>query len=321
MIEYDEGIHLKDTSIWFDAKKRAEFSFISHANLGSLAPHNKVIATPETLKLCERKLKGSVALACPYGRPFSLGKAQVELIPAGHILGSAQIVVEVDGSRIIYTGDFKLGGSKTTEPGEAKRCDILVMKCTYGLPKYVFPPVEEVVGNLCVFVEKFLSRGITPVLLANPLGESQEAVKVLGDMGYRLSLHSSIFRMVKIYEEFGVSFSNYDRYRAKELEGSILIVPPYARGGRVVEGIEEKRIAILTGWALEKEFVTLVFGADEAFPISNCADFEELIGYVGLAKPREVYLVGGFSAEFARVLKKRGFNAKPLERPSQLRLI
>ncbi len=321
MIEYDEGIHLKNTDIWFDAKKGAKFSFISHANLGHLAPHDKVIATPETLKLCEGKLKNSVTLACPYGRQFSLGKAQVELIPAGYILGSAQIVVEINGSRIIYTGEFKLGGSKTIEPGEAKRCDILVMRCTYGLPKYVFPNADEVVENLCAFVEKFLSRGITPVLLANPLGESQEVVKILGDMGYRLSLHSSIFRIVKIYEDFGVSFSNYDRYRSKKIEGSILIVPPYARGGQVVEGIEEKRIAVLTGWALEKEFVKSVFGADEAFPISNCADFKELIAYVGFAKPREVYLVGRFSAEFARVLKKRGFNAKPLERPSQLRLI
>ena len=70
---YDNGILLKGTDLWFDAKKKVNLSFISNANIPSLPQHDRIIATPETLKLIEAKTPDSIALSCPYNRPFSLG--------------------------------------------------------------------------------------------------------------------------------------------------------------------------------------------------------------------------------------------------------
>jgi Cft2 family RNA processing exonuclease len=320
MIEYDEGIHIKGTDLWFDSKKRVRFSFLSNANVNHFVPHEKVIATPQTLRLLGDRIKNSVVLACPFNRPFTLGKVQVELIPAGYILGSSQVVVEIDGKRIIYTGDFKLRHTETAEMAEVKRCDILIMKCTYGLPKYAFPSPESVIDSLVVFIEESLSSGATPVLLVEVLGKAEDIAKVLGDRGYKLSVHRSIYRVIKIYEEFGIGFSNYERFRPRELKGRVLLVPIYLRGSDIVEKIERKRIGAVMGWAVDRVFVKSVFGADEAFPLSSHAGYEELIQIVEISRPNEVYLIGGFSVEFARTLQKRGFNAKPLETPSQLRL-
>jgi Cft2 family RNA processing exonuclease len=321
MIEYDEGIHIKGTDLWFDSKKKARFSFLSNASVVQFIPHEKVIATPQTIKLSGEKIKNSVVLACPFNHPFSLGKVQVELIPAGYILGSSQVVIEIDGKRIIYTGDLKLRPGETSEPAQVKRCDLLVMKCTYGLPKYVFPSPQSVVDSLIDFIDSSLSFGVTPILLVDVLGKTQDIVKILGDMGYKLSLHSSIYKAIKVYEEFGISFSNYERFRPKELEGKVLLVPVYLRGSEIIERIEKKRIGVVMGWAVERTFVKSVFRADEAFPLSNHAGFDELLQFVEIVRPEEVYLVHGFSTEFARTLQKRGFKAKPLEAPSQLKLL
>lgn len=321
MIEYDEGIHINGTDLWFDSTKRALFSFLSNANVKEFVPHQKVIATPKTLRLSEKRIKNSVVLACPFNHTFSLGKVQVELIPAGYILGSSQIVIDLDGKRIIYAGDVKLRHSETAEPAQVKRCDVVIMKCAYGLPKYVFPPSQHVMESLIDFIDGSLSCGIVPILLVNVLGKAQDIAKVLGDMGYNLSLHMSIHKAIKIYEEFGISFSNYESFRPKKIEGKVLLLPPYLRGSELIEKIEKKRIGVVMGWAVDKEFARSAYRADEAFPISNHADYDELLQFVEIARPKELYLIHGFSTEFARTLQKRGFNAKPLEKPSQLKLL
>jgi Cft2 family RNA processing exonuclease len=321
MIEYDEGIHIKGTDLWFDSTKRALFSFLSNANVTEFVPHEKVIATPMTIKLSEKKVKNSVVLVCPFNHPFSLGKVQVELIPAGYILGSSQIVIDLDGKRIIYTGDFKLRQSETAEPAQIKRCDVVIMKCIYGLPKYVFPSPQTVIGSLIDFIDASLSSGITPILLVNVLGKAQDIAKVLGDRGYKLSLHRSIYKAVKIYEEFGISFSNYESFRPQKIEGKVLLLPPYIRGSEVIDKIAKKRIGVVMGWAVDKEFAKSAYRADEAFPISNHAGYDELLQFVEIARPKELYLIQGFSTEFARTLQKRGVKATPLEKPSQLKLI
>ncbi|MGQ0793796.1 MAG: MBL fold metallo-hydrolase RNA specificity domain-containing protein [Deltaproteobacteria bacterium] len=321
MIEYNEGIRLSGTDIWFDSKKSSPFTFLSNADASRYVHHEKVVATPQTIKLAEKSLKNSVALPCPFNHPFTLGRMQVELIPAGYVLGSCQTVINIDGKRIIYTGDFKLRASETAESAEVRRCDLLVMKCTYGIPKYVFPSPQTVIEAIVDFIDGALATGTTPILLVDVLGKSQDIVKVLGDSGYKLSLHQSIYKSVKIYEEFGVTFSNYERFKPSALDGKVLLAPVYIRGSEVIERIERKKIGVVMGWAVDRGFVKSVFSADEGFPISNHAGYDELLEFVEIVKPEEIYLIQGFTAEFARTLQKRGFKAKPLETPSQLKLL
>lgn len=321
MIEYDDGIHLKETDLWFDSKKRVPLSFISNASISQFSSHKKIIATPQTIRLIGKRVRNSLVLPCPFNRPFTLGRLQIELVPAGSILGSSQVVVDLNDKRLIYTGDIKLRPSETSEHIVVRHCDILIMKSTYGKPGYVFPPTADVMDSIKAFARSSLSSGYVPIILVDPLGKAQDIIKELGNEGFKLSLSKSIYNTLKIYEEFGFTFSNYESFNPSRLEGRVFIIPPHLRGSERIEGIERRKIGVVMGWAIDKPYAKSVFRSDEAFPLSNHAGYDELIQYVELARPKEVYLVQGFSTEFSRTLKRRGYNAKPLEKPTQLELL
>lgn len=322
MIEYDKGIHLRGTDLWFDAGRKAGFSFISSAAAEGFVPPEKVISTPETIRLIEKKIKKSVALACPYNRPFSLGNIRAELIPSGCMLGSSQIVIQKNDTRLIYTADINLGRLRTCEPACVRRCDILIMKCTYAAPKYSFPPAGQAEEAIIEFADRSLSSGAVPVILAEPPGKAAEIAKVLSEGGFGLSLHRSPRDTIKIYEEFGVTFPNYETFGPGKIEGRVLIFPPDKSESRDLEKIRNKNVAIIGEFAPEeRERVKRAHRADEAFPFATSGDFDQLIQFVEFVRPGKLYLTHTYSAEFARILQKRGFNAVPLHKPTQLSLL
>jgi Cft2 family RNA processing exonuclease len=320
MIEFDKGIHLKGTSLWFDSIKKANFSFISSANIGRFAPSEKVIATPETLRLIEKRIRKSVALACPYNRPFTIGSAQAELMPSGYMLGAAQIEIKTAGRSILYAGDISLRQSLTAEPIRIKGCPIVILKCTYGSPEYEFLPVEDVMRSLSEFIDRSLASGAVPVLLAEAPGAAEELVKALGDAGYGIGVHRSIYGAVKIYEEFGVMFENCDLFRPKKVEGRVLVFP-LQKGLKDIEDIRSKRVgAVIESAPDEISYIKNLYGADEVFPLSRRAGYGDLLKFVESVGPEKVFLTGAHSSGFARALQKKGFEAVPLEKPVQLRL-
>lgn len=322
MIEYDRGIHLLGTDLRFDSVKKAKFSFISSANLGKFSPPEKVIATPETIKLLDKRIKKSVVLACPYKRPFTIGNVQVELIPSGYIPGASQIVVNTENETIIYTGDINLRESLTASPAQVKRCSNVIIKCTYSSPKYAFPPTQEVIDSLVEFIDDTIASGAVPVILAETLGKAEEIVKILSGKGYKLGLHKSVYKSVKMYEELGIKFSGYESFKPKKTDGKVLIFPPHKGESKSINKIKHRRTAIVMEHAVdERPYIKKVFKADEAFPFSNHAGHDELLRFVELSRPERVYLVDGHTAEFARALQTRGYEAVPLEKPTQLKLL
>jgi Cft2 family RNA processing exonuclease len=245
-----------------------------------------------------------------YNRPKKLGSMKVELFPSGHILGGAQILIEKDGVRIVYTGDFKLRKSLTAKKAQVKKCDILIMESTFGRPHYTFPHPKQVHDQMIEFVEDAFTRGKTPIFLAYSLGKAQEAMKMLSNRGYKLSVHEKIYHIAKIYEQLGIRFRNYKLYQGEDLFGRVLIIPPQAKRSRMIEGIPKKRTAILTGWAMDKG-AKFNSGSDAAIPLSDHADFSELVEYVKKAQPEKIYTVHGFT-DFVGTLKEKGFDAQPL---------
>ena len=322
MIEYNNGIHLKGTELWFDSKKKAGLSFISSANLDKFTPPEKIIATPETIKFLDKKIKKSVVLACPYYRPFALGNLQVELVPSGHMPGSSQMIVDKGDKTLVYTGDINLRKLPTTEPAYTNHCDVLVMKCAYGLPDYEFPPFEKSIEAVVNFINETQSSDSTPVIMAEPLGKAQDIIKALGEKGFKLSLHESIYKATKIYEEFGIQFRDYELFKPRDIEGKIVIIPPDKIGANNIRNIKRKRAAIVTECALEeKPAIKSAFNSDEVITLSNRAGYRELLEYVQLVNPKKVYLIEEHATEFARALQERGYETIAFEKPAQLNLL
>jgi Cft2 family RNA processing exonuclease len=316
MIELNKGIRIIGTELWLDSTKARPLGFISHAHGDHIAKHQQVIATPATWSLCRHRL-GTKPRITPleFRKPYPVDGFMIELLPSGHILGAAQILIQ-NGQRIVYTGDFKLKPNRTADLAEVPHCDILIMECTFGKPQYVFPPAAEVERRLIEFIESAFEDRKIPILLAYAMGKSQEVLKFLGDRGYTICLSKQAIDVVKRYESCGVTFKHYERFENENLHGKVVLIPPYLARTRMVEKIPNRRTAVLTGWAMDEE-AKQRFGADEAIPMSDHADFEELNEYVDRARPSKIYTVHG-GPEFARHLRARGFRAEHLAPGTQL---
>ena len=166
---------------------------------------------------------------------------------------------------MLYTGDFKLRPGRSAEPTEWRQAETLIMETTYGLPRYRFPPTEEVVAQIVAFCRDALEENAVPVLLGYSLGKAQEILCSLIGAGLQPMLHGSVFRMTRIYEQFGQTFCEYERYDASNVEGKVLICPPSANRSRMLEKIPRKRVAMISGWAVDPN-ARYRYQVDAAFP-------------------------------------------------------
>src|SRR5437773_224763 len=241
------------------------------------------------------------------------------LLPAGHIFGSAHCFIFAGDETLLYTGDFKLRPGKSAEEAQWRQADTLVMETTFGLPRYRFPSTDQVVAQIVAFCRETIEDDHVPVLLGYSLGKAQEILCSLDGAGLIPMLHGSVYQMTRIYEQFGQSFCKYMRYNPNDVTGKVLICPPSANRSRMLERIPNKRVAMISGWAVDPNAVYR-YQVDAAFPLSDHADYDDLIRYVEMVQPRRVLTLHGFAAAFADDLRDRGVDAWSLSEQNQLEL-
>jgi DNA ligase-1 len=319
-VRYERGVYLPHENIWLDPSDAKPFAFVSHAHSDHIAPHDEIIVSERTACLMRARLPGERnEHVLPFGQPATVRGLNVTLLPAGHIFGSAQFFLESDRGSLLYTGDFKLRRGRSAEATEWKPADTLVMETTYGLPRYRLPPTDFVVQQIVAFCREALEEGVTPVLLGYSLGKAQEILCSLAEANLQLMLHGSVYRMTRIYEQFGQAFCQYERYDPKTVTGKVLICPPSANRSRMIQRLTNKRVAMISGWAVEPNAIYR-YQVDAAFPLSDHADYADLLRYVELVQPKRVLTLHGFAADFARDLRDRGVEAWALSEQNQLEL-
>ncbi|MEP6698635.1 MAG: MBL fold metallo-hydrolase RNA specificity domain-containing protein, partial [Verrucomicrobiota bacterium] len=319
-VRYERGVHLPAQDIWLDPWDAKPFAFVSHAHSDHIAPHQEIIVSERTARLMQARLPGKRhEHIVPFGECRTIRGLELMLLPAGHIFGSAQFFLEAEGESLLYTGDFKLRPGLSAEPTEWRQADTLIMETTFGLPKYQFPPTAEIIRQVVAFCRDALESGAVPVLLGYSLGKAQEILCALAEAELRPMLHGAVHRMTRIYEQCGQPFCAYDRYDADNVAGKVLICPPSANRSRMLEKIPDKRVAMLSGWAVDPNAVYR-YQVDAAFPLSDHADYPDLLRYVELVQPKRVLTLHGFAAEFARDLRERGIEAWALSEENQMEL-
>jgi DNA ligase-1 len=319
-VRYDRGVYLPAEDIWLDPWDPKPFAFVSHAHSDHIAPHDEIIVSERTARLMQARMPGKRnEHVVPFGERTTIRGLDLMLLPAGHIFGSAQFFLETKSGSLLYTGDFKLRPGRSAEPTEWRQADTLIMETTYGLPRYRLPPTEEVIAQIVAFCRDALEADAVPVLLGYSLGKAQEILCSLAGAGLKPMLHGSVHRMTRIYEQFGQSFCEYERYNANEVAGKVLICPPNVTRSRMLEKIRNKRVAMISGWAVDPNSIYR-YQVDAAFALSDHADYTDLLRYVELVKPQRVLTLHGFAAEFARDLRDRGIEAWALSEQNQLEL-
>jgi putative mRNA 3-end processing factor len=231
-----------------------------------------------------------------YGETVELnGGVAATWLPAGHVLGSAQILLERAGERVIVTGDFKRRPDPTCPPFELTACDILITEATFGLPVFRHPPVEQEVGRLLA------ARAANParclLVGAYALGKAQRLIAELRLAGYAppVYLHGALERMCRLYEDFGINLGELrlvgDTARSS-LAGQVIICPPSALNDRWSRRLPDPITAMASGWMRVRQRARQR-NVELPLIISDHADWDELTQTIIEVDPAETWITHG----------------------------
>ncbi|MEY3479496.1 MAG: hypothetical protein RIQ71_271 [Verrucomicrobiota bacterium] len=317
-VAYERGVHVPSLDLWLDPQSSRGFAFVSHAHSDHTGKHAETVLSVGTSHLMRARIGSSAhEHVLPFGETRELRGARFTLLPAGHVHGSSQLHLETNEGSLLYTGDFKLRPGLASEGIESRGADTLIMETTFGKPEYVFPPTEKILSDMVAFCHAALENSEVPVLLGYSLGKAQEILCAVAAAGLKPMLHGAVAKMTRIYSQLIPGFPDFAPYKASEISGHVLICPPSVRGSRMLGAIKKKRVAVITGWALQPGAIHR-YRVDAAFPLSDHAGYDDLRKYVELVKPKRVLTLHGYASEFARDLREDGIEAWSLVSPDQL---
>lgn len=322
IINYRDGLHLPQIDWWLDSRRSTPRCFVSHAHFDHMGRHKEVLCSEPTARLMRARMHRKLTThVLPMGHTEALTEnCAVTLHPAGHILGSAQCLLEhQELGTLLYSGDFKLRPSRVAEACATPHADLLIMETTFGRPQYAFPPIEKIRADIVAFCREALAEGSIPVLMVYSLGKCQELLAELAELGVPAMLHPSCYAMTLIHEEYGVKFPPYREFDAQECPGHVVLCPPLSPKSGFLAKIFKRRTAFVSGWALDRSTVYRQ-KVDAAFPLSDHADYADLLRYVDQVRPKRVLTLHGFAADFASTLRARGIEALALGEANQLDL-
>jgi DNA ligase-1 len=310
-----DGLYCPAFEAAVDPQLPARRAIVSHAHSDHAAPgHEEVWATPETLAVYRRRNPDwtGAATVLRYGERFERHGTTLELYPAGHVLGSAQVFFEREGRSLLYTGDFNRVSSRTAVPAAAPPAEVLATETTFGLPVFRFPERSVLEDRLVAACRRAFEEKKTPVLLAYAFGKAQEVALALTEIGIPTVLHGAAWKLLPGFEAAGHAFPTSRAYETGRAQpGEALIVPPNCARTPIVRNVKRRRIVYLSGWAA-REASRADFDADELVPWSDHADFPALLKHVDDVAPRRVVTMHGYARDFARILATRGVAAEPL---------
>ena len=334
MVDWDDALKVRGCGLYLDARTPRPACFVSHGHGDHLPQgglHGRFLCTTATASIAERRVGLRHPEIVDYGRAVRFdADTTVTAHPAGHVLGSAMALVERPEGTLLYTGDFKLRRSHTVEPADPPRADVLLTECTYGKPHFAFPPADATATELCERVGAAMAGGRQPIVYGYALGKAQEIVRLLTDGGFTVTQHGAVANLTEIYQRHGVPLGRPEqlrRYAAGDFHGpaaldlaerGVLVAPPGAARGAFTSRFADPLRVMMTGWALTSG-APFRYGVDVCLPLSDHADFRELLETVERVRPRVVYTHHGFP-EFADELRRRGIDARLARPAAQLEL-
>lgn len=305
----------KDMQIHLDPKRAVSkgISFVSHAHMDHLHNQNGgiLLTTKQTSKIA--KLRG-----------YSLDNFVEEfenfsMIDAGHILGARGLLFD----DIFYTGDICTRDRGFLKGANVPKCKTLITECTFGLPEFAFPQVEETVKKVNGIISEMYSKGRPVILHGYELGKAQTLSYLFGHWE-PLYYHDSVKQINDLHRIFGVNLKDAMGHTEAEKNGLLdkkpwlMIAPNMSGKSHFVNYMKSKYDAItigFSGWAQSNRY-SFARQHDYSIALSDHCDYNELVDLIKKAQPEKVYTIHGFVEEFASTLVKMGFDAQPLREDS-----
>lgn len=318
-----QGLFCVPANTFIDPHSPVENAIITHGHADHARPgHRRLIATPDTISIMQTRYPDDapeLVTALEYGEAIELsGNVKLRLVPAGHILGSAQVVLEHRGRRIVISGDYKRHDDPTCEPFDVVPCDTFVTEATFALPVFSHPPLEHEVGKLLRSLDAFPE--CTHLVGVYALGKCQRVMHALRSGGYEqpFYLHGAVIKLTQFYESKGMDFGPWHPvadYRGKAREtfrGRVVLCPPGSLADRWSRSLPDPIPAMASGW-MQIRARARQRRAEMPLIVSDHADWADLIRTCEETGAKHVWITHGRVDALQHELTKRGIAAKALD--------
>lgn len=314
-----QGLFCEPGGFFIDPLHPVERAVITHGHSDHARPgHGAVLATPETLAIMRARLgearAGLTQQPLGYHNSIQIKGVTLRLVPAGHVLGSAQVVLEWQGSRAVISGDYKRQRDPTCAAFEPVACDVFVTEATFGFPVFRHPPPEHEIAKLLKSLTIFPER--THVIGAYSLGKSQRVIALLRDAGWSapIYIHGALTSLCTLYEAHGVPLGEVRlaTTTAKDkLRGAIVIAPPAACTDRWARRLHDPVVARASGWMRVRQRAKMA-GVELPMIISDHADWDDLLRTIAETGAPEVWVTHGAEEALIHALSLRQIRGRAL---------
>ncbi|MEM9279957.1 MAG: ligase-associated DNA damage response exonuclease [Pseudomonadota bacterium] len=318
-----EGLYCIPADTYVDPHQSVVRAIVTHGHADHARPgHQQVIATPETIAIMRTRYPEDTPESVTelgLGEVMELpGNVTLWLAPAGHILGSAQVVLEHQGQRIVISGDYKRHADPTCMPFEVVPCDVFVTEATFALPVFSHPPLENEIGKVMRSLEAFPE--CTHLVGVYALGKCQRVMIALREAGYEhpFYLHGALTKLTEMYEGYGLDFgawvpvSDLKGKDREQLRGRVVLCPPGSLADRWSRTLPDPIPAMASGW-MQIRARARQRRAEMALIVSDHADWQDLIRTCEETGASDVWITHGRVDALQHELTKRGIRAKALD--------
>ena len=293
---HPHGIYVRPADAWIDPSTPQPRALVTHGHADhARGGHGAVWATPETLAIMDARYGEQAGNPVAYGETVRVGEVEAGFVPAGHVLGSAQIVLDYRGERIVVSGDYKRRADPTCTPFEPVKCDVFVTEATFGLPVFRHPETGDEIDKL---LERLHANPDRCVLVgAYALGKAQRVIAELRGRGHHepIYYHGAMERLCTLYEALGVPLGELrpcaDATKA-DIAGHIVICPPGALNDRWSRRLPDPVTAMASGWMRIRQRARQR-NVELPLIISDHADWDELTQTIRDVAPKEVWITHG----------------------------
>ena len=291
-----EGIYVAPADAWIDPSQPKPRALVTHGHADhARGGHGAVWATPETLAIMGVRYGPQEGRPVQYGEAVRVGEVDVSFVPAGHVLGSAQIVMDWGGERAVVSGDYKRRPDPTCLPFQPVPCDIFVTEATFALPVFHHPDTGGEIDKLLAALRANPERCV--LVGAYALGKAQRMIAELRSRGHHdpIHLHGALERLCGLYREQGVALGELrpaTGVSKDELRGRVVICPPGALNDRWARRLPDPITALASGWMRIRQRARQR-NVELPLVISDHADWDELTRTVLEVAPRELWITHG----------------------------
>ncbi|MFL2661777.1 MAG: ligase-associated DNA damage response exonuclease [Alphaproteobacteria bacterium] len=313
-----EGLYCNPGKFYIDPILPVEKALITHAHTDHARPNNKlVLSSKETLNLMKLRYGDNYCSSCQisnFSESININNVNIRTLPAGHILGSIQFLLEYKGYKLLISGDYKRTDDITCQAYEPSKCDTFITEATFGLPIFNHPDDKIEIKKLIKSLE--LNVNSTHLIGVYALGKCQRLISLLRAHGYdkTIFLHGALIKITEYYSNLGLKIGdvmNVSKKQTDELSNSLVLCPPSSLNDKWSQKFKNVIKGYVSGWMRIRQRIKQK-NIELPLIISDHADWNEILSTVNQVEPKEVLVTHGREEALVDYLNNNKYKSSAL---------